>query len=78
MTDDLPKSEGDLIARVAQAAPGAWVPYHRGFDLGPVPALKNRAWALYAEGTVTLAQKRVGPGDFLYLAIKLKQKPRRR
>lgn len=66
---------------LANAEPGKVYIYHVGFlmrDRGggedgepPVPhKMGDIAWKAYKAGEVTLLQKRLKPGQFLYLALK--------
>ena len=76
-------AEADFCSWVGRAAPGDIFEYHRGFlgiDVAPgtLPAAEQKALrhlarrALWAsgEGLVHLVQRRVGPGEFAYLAIR--------
>ena len=76
-------AETDFCKWVGQAAPGDTLEYHRGFlgiDVAPgtLPAAEQKALrhlarrALWAsgEGLVHLVQRRHGPSDFGYLAIR--------
>jgi hypothetical protein len=74
-------TETDLCTWIGQAFPGEIIEYHRGFlAMDANPALGQRAkelsllarraaWASDA-GLVHLVQRRNGPGDFSYLAIR--------
>lgn len=74
----------ELYAWIAQAEPGAWLEYHRGFlgfDVTPVisllPEPERRqladlaaaALGAFEKGLVHLVQTRLGPDRFAYVAI---------
>ena len=77
-------SDVELCAWIAQAEPGAWLEYHRGFlvidamagisklpepDRRRLEALAAGAHRAFHEGLVHLVQVRIGPDCFAYVAI---------
>jgi hypothetical protein len=78
-----PIIEADFCAWVGQASSGDTLEYHHGFiavdvELGPQPASERKALRRLArraalashQGLVHLVQRRTGPGEFIYCAIK--------
>ena len=74
----------EFYAWIAQAEPGAFLEYHRGFlgiDVTPVIStlpeaerekladLGNAAFDAFEKGLVHLVQERVGPDRFAYIAV---------
>lgn len=80
--EDLLGSTLDRIDRwLVTANPGDWACYHRSSSLERHGAeTGTRLWYAHNHNLVTLAQFRVGDGDFMYLACrtapKTKPKPR--
>jgi hypothetical protein len=80
---ELPLAEAAFCKWAGEAAHGDILEYHRGFlsvdiEVGRLPASERKvlrqlahraAWA-FREGVVHLVQRRRGPDDFSYLAIK--------
>jgi hypothetical protein len=83
-TPDMVRSENDLCDRLADAMPGEIIPYYVGMlaaDRAPnsltlteaqrieLNALADRMMQLVDVGRVHLVQRRMGPEQFVYLAI---------
>ena len=86
------KTVDELQVWLETSSPGERIEYHRGClpldrtlgfsELGEqrrheLNVIADRVQALAKEGRLILVQKRHGEGDYGYLAIKLKSKPRR-
>ena len=78
-------NEPEFCAWLGNAMPGDACEYHRGFlvcdrypdkenlrrqESNRIGALADRVSSLAAQGLVCLTQRRIGPEDFSYLAIK--------
>ena len=77
--------ENGLVDQLVDAKPGDRIVYYRGhlaYDRTPsahvldaasrliVPVVANRVMALAEKGAVLPVQKRIGPSDYLYIAVK--------
>jgi hypothetical protein len=72
VTPEAKKAKAEFDAMIRAAVPGEEIKYHTGDHAGG--PYRHAAYAAYERGEVLLAQRRLGPMRFEYLAIRTKKK----